>query len=74
MLDATCCTQLQVYEGLLKSTADKFSSGASVLRLWRNEVLRVLHDRLICPEDKALMQEKIGEIVHRRSVSMHHPV
>lgn len=31
-----------------------------------SQVLRVFHDRLICPEDKALVQDKLAEIIKRR--------
>eukprot|EP00002_Diphylleia_rotans_P017763 TRINITY_DN3442_c0_g1_i2.p1 TRINITY_DN3442_c0_g1~~TRINITY_DN3442_c0_g1_i2.p1 ORF type:complete len:3137 (-),score=716.67 TRINITY_DN3442_c0_g1_i2:70-9480(-) len=53
----------RVYEGLCLSTIDKFTTSASFLRLWRNECLRVFHDRLISIEDKTWMQEKLNEIV-----------
>lgn len=56
----------RVYEGVLRSTPDKFQSGGDLLRLWRNETLRVFHDRLICPEDKAVVKDKVQEIVQRR--------
>lgn len=42
----------RVYEGLLLSTVDKFPDGATFVRLWRNECLRIFHDRLISEEDK----------------------
>ena len=42
----------RVTEGLLLSTPDNFATVAQLVRLWRNEVLRVFHDRLICAEDK----------------------
>lgn len=42
----------RVTEGLLLATPTHFTSSAQFVRLWRNEVLRVFHDRLISPEDK----------------------
>jgi hypothetical protein len=30
------------------------------------QVLRVFHDRLISPEDKAVLQDKVAELVQRR--------
>jgi hypothetical protein len=30
------------------------------------QVLRVFHDRLISPEDKQVLQEKVSELVQRR--------
>lgn len=52
-----------MYEGLLLSTPDKFTNAEQFLRLWRNEALRVFHDRLICQEDKQLVCSQISEIV-----------
>lgn len=53
----------RVFEGLCLSTTDVFSSTQSLVRLWRNECLRVFHDRLISAEDKSFVQEKIGSLV-----------
>jgi hypothetical protein len=36
------------------------------LRLWRNEAMRVFHDRLICAEDKALALTKLTELVENK--------
>lgn len=33
------------------------------------QVLRVFHDRLVCAEDKALLQAKVAELVQRRLVA-----
>ena len=52
-----------VVQGLLLSVVDKFPSAMQFIRLWRNECLRVFHDRLICVEDKELVQTKIKDIV-----------
>eukprot|EP00898_Chlorokybus_atmophyticus_P006649 jgi/Chlat1/6986/Chrsp56S00523 len=53
----------RVYEGLCMAVMDKFTTAAQFIRLWRNECLRIFHDRLICEEDKVLVQKKIGELV-----------
>ena len=53
-------------QGLLLTTADKFTSAPQFLRLWRNEALRIFHDRLICPEDKALVVGRMAELVQHR--------
>jgi dynein heavy chain, axonemal len=45
----------RVFEGLLRATPDKFRTQAQFLRLWRHEVLRIFHDRLITEADKALV-------------------
>jgi dynein heavy chain len=54
----------RIFEGLCLSTPDKFSTPAHFLRLWRNECLRIFHDRLISEEDKAVVQTKIRELVN----------
>ena len=48
----------RVYEGLCRSTIDKVSNSQSIIRLWRNECLRVFGDRLLSFEDRALINEK----------------
>jgi len=62
---ATILPCLAVYEGLLLSTPDKFANAEQFLRLWRNEALRVFHDRLISPEDKHMVCSQISEIVEQ---------
>lgn len=57
-----------MYEGLLRSTPDKFPDAGAVLRLWRHELLRCLADRLVCPEDKATFSNKLAEVVAARWV------
>ena len=42
----------RVLEGLLLSTPAHFTAPDAFVRLWRNECLRIFHDRLICDEDK----------------------
>ena len=42
----------RVTEGLLLASPTCCTTAAQFVRLWRNEVLRVFHDRLISPEDK----------------------
>lgn len=37
-----------------------------MLRLWRNEALRVFHDRMICAEDKAVVRDALASIVSKR--------
>jgi dynein heavy chain len=46
----------RVFEGLTLSTPDTVKTSAQMLRLWRNECLRVFHDRLISQSDKDLVQ------------------
>jgi dynein heavy chain len=49
----------RIYEGLSRSTADKFPTRESFMRLWRNECERVFMDRLISPEDRELVGKKL---------------
>lgn len=63
---ASCACTVQVYEGLLRSTPDRFPDAASLLRLWRNELLRCLADRLISEGDRELFNTKLGEVVNAR--------
>ena len=53
----------RIYEGMMCSTADKFKTQGDFIRLWRNEALRILHDRLISEEDKTVVIEKMNELV-----------
>ena len=57
----------RIYQGLLLSTPDKFPSVTELMRLWRNEALRVLHDRLISDDDRDLVNSKITELVNANS-------
>ncbi|KXZ49756.1 DHC2 protein [Gonium pectorale] len=56
----------RIYEGLLLSVGDCFKTAEQFLRLWRNESLRVLHDRLISTEDKRLVVERMEALVQQK--------
>ena len=56
----------RIYEGLLCARKEQFETGASFIRLWRNEALRILHDRLISAEDKEVVIEKLAELVNEK--------
>lgn len=49
----------RVYEGLLQSTVDKFSTKDKFIRLWRNECMRVFCDRLVDETDKELIADNV---------------
>ena len=49
----------RVYEGLLLSTKDKVMTKPGLIRLWRNECMRVFADRLINDADKNLVIDGI---------------
>lgn len=46
----------RVYQGLCLSVPDRFENPNQFIRVWRNECLRVFHDRLINAADKAAVQ------------------
>lgn len=49
----------RVYEGLTLSTLDKFQTKESIIRLWRNECMRVFSDRLVNDIDRALVNDQL---------------
>ncbi len=53
----------RIYHGLSQTTADRFESPQSVIRVWRNECLRVFYDRLTNDKDKTLVTDHINELV-----------
>ncbi|KAG8146106.1 hypothetical protein E2320_012501 [Naja naja] len=61
----TSCT-LTLYETIvhdLPPTPSKFQTITQMVRVWRNECLRVFHDRLINKADKALVQGLIQSLL-----------
>ncbi|XP_045152663.1 dynein axonemal heavy chain 10 [Echinops telfairi] len=53
----------RVYNGLVLTNPGRFQTVPQMVRVWRNECLRVFHDRLINETDKQLVQEHIGHLV-----------
>ena len=51
----------RVFEGLLSL---RLYERRPFLRLWRNECMRVFYDRLICEEDRVLVDNRIKEIIN----------
>lgn len=49
----------RVYEGLCMALPEKFPTFASLVKLWKNEFMRVFADRLICPEDHAVVSQQL---------------
>jgi len=49
----------RVYEGLMLSTTDQIKTKAGLVRLWRNECLRVFSDRLISDTDRILVGDTV---------------
>ncbi|NXD07257.1 DYH10 protein, partial [Nothocercus nigrocapillus] len=53
----------RIYNGLVLTTPERFQTVAQMVRVWRNECLRVFHDRLINEADKALVQGHIKHLI-----------
>ena len=49
----------RVYEGLCQSTVDKFQTKDMIIRLWRNECMRVFSDRLVNDTDRSLVNDQL---------------
>ncbi|XP_050408300.1 dynein axonemal heavy chain 10 [Patella vulgata] len=49
----------RIYNGLCLTTPDRFQKPDQFLRLWRNECLRVIGDRLINEQDKEIVNKAI---------------
>lgn len=49
----------RVYEGLLQATPDKINTKSMLIRMWRNECMRVFGDRLINETDRGLVNNDI---------------
>ncbi|XP_039327853.2 dynein axonemal heavy chain 10 isoform X2 [Saimiri boliviensis] len=69
----------RVFNGLVLTNPERFQTVAQMVRVWRNECLRVFHDRLISETDKRLVQEHIGGLVMKHfnddvEVVMRNPV
>eukprot|EP00960_Hanusia_phi_P071614 767594-Hanusia_phi.AAC.3 len=56
----------RICEGLCTATTDAILDGVAVCRLWRNESLRVFHDRLISQEDKDWFIEQLKQIMKQQ--------
>ncbi|XP_069071115.1 dynein axonemal heavy chain 10 [Pleurodeles waltl] len=53
----------RVYNGLTVTTPERFTTVAQMVRVWRNECLRVFHDRLINELDKTTVQGHIQRLI-----------
>ncbi|XP_037672459.1 dynein heavy chain 10, axonemal isoform X6 [Choloepus didactylus] len=53
----------RVFNGLVLTNPERFQTVTQMVRVWRNECLRVFHDRLINEADKKLVQDHIGSLV-----------
>ena len=48
----------RIFNGLVSTTPDRFQTAAQMARVWRNECLRVLYDRLIDIQDRKFIDVK----------------
>ncbi len=53
----------RVSEGICTCTVDNFPEVLGVIRLWRNEVMRIFHDRLISVEDKTWFIQQVTTLL-----------
>ena len=53
----------RIYHGLSLTIPERFDSPASLVRVWRNECLRVFFDRLTNDKDKTLVREHISDLM-----------
>ncbi|KAL6114194.1 dnah10 [Pungitius sinensis] len=53
----------RVFNGLCLTKPDRFLTVSQFVRVWRNECLRVFHDRLIDTTDKALLQGHLRNLI-----------
>uniref|UniRef100_A0A3Q1G9E8 Dynein axonemal heavy chain 10 n=1 Tax=Acanthochromis polyacanthus TaxID=80966 RepID=A0A3Q1G9E8_9TELE len=53
----------RVYNGLTLTKPDRFLTVTQFVRVWRNECLRIFHDRLIDETDKTLVQGHIKNLI-----------
>ncbi|GCC21332.1 hypothetical protein chiPu_0019801, partial [Chiloscyllium punctatum] len=60
----------RVYNGLVLATPERFQTVGQMIRLWRNECLRVFHDRLINEIDKTLVQGHIAKLIEEHFPSV----
>eukprot|EP00210_Caulerpa_lentillifera_P005286 g5050.t1 len=61
----------RIFEGLLSSHPLGVKTNDGFIRLWRNECLRVFHDRLICNEDRDLVDSKLKDIINKNFPDHH---
>ncbi|CAF1543013.1 unnamed protein product, partial [Adineta steineri] len=62
----------RIFNGLVLTTPDRFQTAAQLTRVWRNECLRVLYDRLIDAQDRKFIDEKLQSLVEDQAVLKSH--
>ncbi|CAF4691617.1 unnamed protein product, partial [Rotaria sp. Silwood1] len=54
----------RIFNGLVLTTPERFQTAAQMTRVWRNECLRVLYDRLIDIADRKFIDEKLQSLIN----------
>lgn len=54
----------RIFNGLVLTTPDRFQTAGQLTRVWRNECLRVLYDRLIDIQDRKFIDEKLQSLIN----------
>ncbi|CAF1153283.1 unnamed protein product [Adineta ricciae] len=62
----------RIFNGLVLTTPDRFPTAALLARVWRNECLRVLYDRLIDVQDRKFIDDKLQSLVDDQSLLKPH--
>ena len=56
----------RLFEGVSRATASTVRNSQELLRLWRNEAIRVFHDRLISDADRIFVLDKVSSLIRNR--------
>ena len=51
----------RIFNGLVTTIPERFQTAAQLTRVWRNECLRVLYDRLIDTQDRKFIDVRTSE-------------
>ncbi len=57
----------RIYNGLVLTTPERFTNVGQLARVWRNELSRVISDRLITADDKVIVNNIIKNLVQAES-------
>ena len=58
----------RIFNGLTMTTPERFQTAAQITRVWRNECLRVLYDRLVDAHDRKIVDVNIW--IHKLTVEL----
>jgi len=56
----------RIFEGMSRATPAVISTTPEFIRLWRNEAIRVFHDRLISNEDRTFVLDRVASLIRER--------